>query len=284
MKNSKILFQDFIKQITVDETPEEIRSIAHLVFEKLFDLSKTDILAEKNISVNESVYTRLLEIADRLNQHEPIQYIFGEAFFFRRIFEVSPAVLIPRPETEELVADVLRFSKADKRVLDIGTGSGCIPITLSLEIPSSSIFATDISDQALAIAEKNAENLKATVTFFKHDILTEELPVRDLDIIVSNPPYIVDEESKLMKQNVLLHEPHLALFVPGNDPLVFYRAIAEKAANALKPGGCLETEINPLFASETTAIFAQHGFRDITILKDISGKDRIVRALNSFRR
>lgn len=280
MKNSKILFQDFIKQIHTDEGEEEAKSIGYLVFEKIFDVSRTDIIAQKKINADESALSYLGDIIKRLNKNEPIQYILGEAEFYGRTFGVSSSVLIPRPETEELISHILKLARPGMTILDIGTGSGCIPITLALEIPSLKVFATDISEDALQIAEKNQKRLNADVTFLKHDILNQELSFKDLDVIVSNPPYIAEEEKKGMKKNVLDYEPHLALFAGSNDPLIFYKAIAKSAAKALHQGGCLITEINPQFSSETTSIFVQGGFRDVTLLKDLSGKDRIVRGLN----
>lgn len=279
MKNSKILFQDFIKQIHTDEGEEEIKSIGYLVFEKIFGVSKTDIIAQKEIIADNPAIFQLNEIAKRLNASEPIQYILCEAEFYGRTFEVSSAVLIPRPETEELVSHILKFAQPGMTILDIGTGSGCIPITLSLEIHSSKVFATDISEEALQVAERNKKHLKVNVTFLKHDILNQEIPFRDLDIIVSNPPYIAEVEKREMRKNVLAYEPHLSLFTGSNDPLIFYKAIAKRAATALRQGGCLITEINPYFSSETASIFSQEGFRDVTILKDLSGKDRIVQGL-----
>jgi release factor glutamine methyltransferase len=285
MKNSKTLFQDFIEQVTLPETPEEISSIAFLVFEKLFQVSKTDIFAGKPIEVSMDTTARLADIVQRLNDHEPIQYILGEADFFGRTFKVNSSVLIPRPETEELIREVLSFvtSSAHKtgftekiKILDIGSGSGCIAITLSDEIAKAEVYATDVSPDALAVAQKNSQQLSAPVSFIIHDILKENIPMDTLDVVVSNPPYITPGEKMEMKENVVEHEPHLALFVPEHEPLIFYEAITKKSMKALKSGGKLFVEINERYGSEVSGLFLNCGFMDVRIVKDMAGKDRIV--------
>jgi release factor glutamine methyltransferase len=283
MKNSKLLFHEFVKQITLSGHREEIMSIAYLAFEHYFGLSKTDILSDKAINVSESDLSRLIETGKRINEHEPVQYILGEAIFFGRKFNVSPSVLIPRPETEELVVNVIQQAKENNLIiLDIGTGSGCIPITLALEIPGSSVYATDVSDKALTVAKANAAELGASITFLQHDILTSDIPFAGFDIIVSNPPYVSLTEKSNMEPNVVKYEPHLALFVQANDPLIFYKAIAAKAKKVLKPGGVLVVEINERFGHEVSDTFSEVGFKDLSIIKDLQGKDRIVRGINAF--
>jgi release factor glutamine methyltransferase len=278
MKNSKVLFDDFLKRISLREPPEEISAIAHRAFEKLFQLSKADILAGKTLAISEIQTKKLIEVLERINAHEPIQYILEEADFFGRRFYVNKFVLIPRPETEELVSTVLDYCKkfSLKTIMDIGTGSGCIPITLALEIQRPTIFATDISAEALEVAKKNATRNAAKVTFFQDDILTRPIPVDDLDAIVSNPPYITRREAGAMRDNVLKYEPHLALFVPDDDPLLFYRIILTKSKKALRPGGLLAFEINEKYGREVYELFQSHAFTDVRIVKDLSQKDRIV--------
>jgi release factor glutamine methyltransferase len=291
MKNSKTLFQDFIEHVTLPETREEISSIAFLVLENLFHVSKTDIFAGKPIEVSAHAAARLADIVQRLNHHEPVQYILGEADFFERKFKVTPAVLIPRPETEELVREVLTFVHSRRgasqliepiKILDIGTGSGCIAITLSAEIAKAEVYATDVSTEALAIAQKNSQHLAARVSFIAHDILKEDISMDALDVVVSNPPYISVREKDEMKVNVVRHEPHLALFVPEQDPLIFYQAITKKSMKALKTGGKLFVEINERYGDEVMSMFLNTGFKDVKIVKDLSGKDRIVTGEKRF--
>jgi release factor glutamine methyltransferase len=277
MNNSKLLLQDFVRQVTLNESAEEISGMACLVFEHLFGISKTDVLAERPIRTSLPDLQRLKEIAERINQHEPVQYIVGEAEFFTRKFKVNSHVLIPRPETEELIGEVKSMVRGAASILDIGTGSGCISITLALEIAGSKVFATDVSEPALTLSEENNTRLGANVQFLKHDVLLEEIPFNDLDIIVSNPPYIVFSEKEQMRPNVVDFEPHLALFVPENDPLIFYKAIASKANTALKAGGLLCVEINERFGPEVAKLFSDSGFEEIKIIRDLSGKERIVR-------
>jgi release factor glutamine methyltransferase len=281
MKNSKTLFNDFVKQITLNESAEEISSMAYLVFENVFGLKRTDVLSGKTIDLLSSDENKLLAIADRINQHEPIQYILGEADFFGRKFLVNTSVLIPRPETEELVRLIIDYSKKKNilKILDIGTGSGCIPVTLALEIPGSEVYATDVSKEALAVAEQNAKRNGTRVKFIYSDILRESIPVEGLDIIVSNPPYIAKREMQDMRQNVIDFEPHLALFVPNDDPLLFYRRIISKSRSVLNKEGLLAFEINERFGKDVADLFLTSGFKEVQVVKDLSGKDRIAKGI-----
>jgi len=291
MKNSKALFQYLVQQITLNEDPDEIHNMAYYILENLVGLSRTDILSERSIDSSFSE-EKIREVVKRINQHEPLHYILGEAYFFGRKFMVNPAVLIPRPETEELVQVILSeikkqptSSEADSdkiKILDIGTGSGCIPITLALEVPNASVFAVDISEDALQVAWQNSDLLSASVTFSKLDILKDEIPFQYLDVIVSNPPYIALSEKKDMRHNVVDYEPHLALFVEENDPLIFYKAITSKSKNVLKPGGLLAVEINERFGKETAELFELNNFQNVEIIKDLSGKERIVKGILSL--
>jgi release factor glutamine methyltransferase len=281
MINSKTLCSDFVSRITIPDDESEIQSIVYLVFEQVFGLTRSEILSGKTINLNQQDENKLAELVSRINRHEPIQYILNQADFFGRTFFVNPAVLIPRPETEELVREVLSVLKmntsGNRRVLDIGTGSGCIPITLSLELVGVEMHASDISLAALEVAARNASNLKARVEFFNHDVLASEIPVKNLDCVVSNPPYISVGEKSRMHKNVLDFEPHLALFANEDDPLIFYRHIASKAKHVLKPLGWVMVEINSSLGVETKRIFEREGYRDIELVKDISGNDRIIK-------
>ena len=281
MKNSKTLFQDFASRIKLQESRDEIQSIAYLVFETVFGLSKTEVLAGKNLT-EESLIRRLDEITLRINDHEPVQYILGEAAFYSRNFSVNPSVLIPRPETEELARLVIDFArqtqKTNHHIIDIGTGSGCIAVTLSLELPDAEVSAVDISEEALRIALANAQKLGASVKFQQLDILKEKLPF-SIDIMVSNPPYIELGERTNMSKNVVQYEPQVALFVDSNDPLLFYNAIVVRATESLRRDGLLAVEINERFGGEVRQLLINHNFRDVRIIQDVFGKDRIVKGV-----
>ena len=285
MKNSKVLFQELIANIRLPESPEEITTMAYLMLEKTVGVSNTDIMAGKQILVPMEAIHTLQRFIDRINEGEPLQYVLGEAYFFGRNFQVNPSVLIPRPETEELIRTVLAWTEdiTNKkagfplRVLDIGTGSGCIATTLSLELRDAEVYASDVSNAALSVALDNVEAHGAKITLLHHDILKEKIPVYGLDIIVSNPPYVAESESREMKPNVLQFEPHLALFAPDEDPLVFYREITRKAKVTLRPSGLLAVEINERFGNEVSQLFIDNGFRAVEVIPDVSGKSRVVR-------
>lgn len=249
----------------------------YLILEHMAGITRSDVISQKAISLTEKEERSIEEVIKRLNTQEPVQYILGKADFFGRVFTVNPSVLIPRPETELLIDEIVKkASNTPGKLLDIGTGSGCIAITLAKELPDKTVIAFDISEAALKTASENATELAAQVDFRKTDILTESIPFNDLEIIVSNPPYVTVSERRSMNNNVLKHEPHLALFVPDNDPLVFYKAIAQRGFVALKSGGKIYVEINEQFGKETSDAFQKEGFTMIRIVKDLQGKDRIV--------
>jgi release factor glutamine methyltransferase len=284
MTNSKTLFRDFVKGIELLESRDEIHSMAYLVFENVFSLTKTAILGEESVNVTQAIRNRLDEIVARINRFEPVQYILGEAYFYGRRFNVNQAVLIPRPETEELVRlviDVVRKSnRKNCRVLDIGTGSGCIAITLALELNDIEAFATDISAEALLTASANAQKLNATVEFLNHDVLSSKLPF-SVDVLVSNPPYIGWNEFNTMSKNVVEYEPRLALFVDSGEPLLFYKAIVKRARESLTPGGLLAVEINERFGEEVQRLFIANNLAEVEIIQDTFRKDRIVKGVLS---
>ena len=267
----------------------EARAVARYLLEMRFGLSMTDILCGATEQLPQA---ELQEMVQRLTDGEPVQYVVGVAEFYGRRFHVAPGVLIPRPETAELCQWIIEDEsnntekEGPRNVLDIGTGSGCIAITLALELPHSTVKAWDISPEALDIARKNATDLGAAVTFEEKDITKcdkknsprEGNRVGDkVDIIVSNPPYIIPSEASLMSGHVLNHEPSLALFTPEDDPLKFYRAIGEYARQALLPQGKLYFEINPLFAEDLRDLLKAQGFDNITIRKDQYGKQRFAK-------
>ena len=269
--------------------PGEAKAIVRLVLDECYGLSWADVLGGKVTELSANDQTELEKIMLRLEKGEPVQYIIGVADFCGRSFHVEPGVLIPRPETEELCRMILVEGgkwkvEREYSILDIGTGSGCIAITLALEIQNAKVTAWDISDAALRIASENAKRLGASVTFEHRDVLSISLTshlsplTSHYDLIVSNPPYICHKEADGMAKNVLDYEPYLALFVSDDDPLLFYRAIAHYATKALKPQGSLFFEINPLYASSLTHLLSMMSYYDIKTLPDQFGKLRFLKA------
>lgn len=256
----------------------EARWMVRLMMEEFKNYSPVDMVVRGDFETGESVERRIDETVGRLLDGEPIQYIFGKARFYGMNLKVTPDVLIPRPETEELVDLIVndRGGERDLRVLDVCTGSGCIAIALARNLPFSEVDAIDISREALAVARENASELKAAVSFKEGDALRMGADGAEYDIIVSNPPYIAEHERAEMDRNVLEHEPALALFVPDADPLRFYVAIARYALVALKEQGGLYFEINPLYASDLAGQMKAMGWSDVSILPDMQKKNRFL--------
>lgn len=260
----------------------EARAITDYVLDVCFGLSKADILCGAVEEMTAEKTAELNKIFGRLMEGEPVQYVLGRAEFCGRWFSVRPGVLIPRPETEELCAWITADSKASAspKVLDIGTGSGCIAITLQLDMPESKVTAWDISADALDVARENAQQLGANVNFVKLDALNAK-PEGEWDVIVSNPPYICEKEKKDMAVNVLEHEPHTALFVPDADPLLFYRAITRLAVQTLNKGGRLYFEINPIYADDTCRMMRAEGMTAVELRSDMYGKQRMAKGVKA---
>lgn len=258
----------------------EAKSIVRTMLDDLFGMSLTDIICGATESLTTEENARLTAAMERLRAAEPVQYVTGNAPFAGRHYHVEPGVLIPRPETETLCAAAMEKVKAEKpRLLDVGTGSGCIACTLALDIPRATVTAWDISADAIRIASGNAERLGAkNIVFERQDALTPPAHRELWDVVVSNPPYICMKEKQDMERNVLENEPHIALFVPDDDPLLFYRAIATYALQSLKSGGWLIFEINPLYARITETMLKEKGYVEINTITDDYGKPRVTSA------
>ncbi len=256
----------------------EATSMASILFGEYLKIDRAKLIINDEVMLNEDSEQKIEDCLEDLKRFIPIQYIIGSAPFFGREFSVNNNVLIPRPETEELVEWIISENKEKDRVLDIGTGTGCIPITLNLELDLEA-YALDVSEEALFTAKQNSQHLAASVEFFHIDVLLEKLPISHLNIIVSNPPYVLQKEKIKMEKNVLDHEPGLALFVPDSRPLLFYEEIANKSITHLIPGGKLYFEINENFSAEVVSMLQENGFQDIEVRKDINGRDRMVRGV-----
>lgn len=256
---------------------QEAANLSRIVCCEMLGQTTIDYYLGKDIILSSKEMQKLNGILARLLNFEPIQYIQGTARFLERSYHVAPGVLIPRPETEELVEVMLREIPSDARILDIGTGSGCIAISLSNAFPNAKVTAWDVSEDALCIARRNNDDLQASVCFVKQDVLAWRGDGGQCyDVIVSNPPYITESEKQEMERNVLDWEPFSALFVPNNDPLLFYRRIGELGRMMLVDGGRLYFEINRAYGEATAMMLCGQGYTGIRILKDISGNDRFV--------
>ena len=272
------LKSQLLSSIEHDYSAQEVKNTLGWLLEYTLDLTQTDILINKEIAVTADQHRQLQSYIKRINQEEPIQYILSECEFYGREFTVTPHVLIPRPETEELVHLIIQqhTQKTNLRILDIGTGSGCIAITLNKEIPKSNVWAVDISADALAVAQLNALNLQSLTKFVEMNILVDSPEIEKLDMIVSNPPYVLNSDKADMRQNVLNYEPPAALFVEDSDPLLFYRRISELCTQQLSNVKWVYLEVHEKFAAEVKKLLAVSGFPEVNIVKDSQGKDRFV--------
>lgn len=285
MKNTTISLADLSKYIKTNLAGiypiAEIDQLIYLIFNHLLNYSKIDIHLNAESPVSEDIYQQSHAIVSQLKEYKPIQYILGKTEFYGMDMIVNNNVLIPRQETEELVDWIIRNKKDNKLwILDIGTGSGCIAIALAKNITGSIVDAVDISTHALEIAQKNADLNRVEINFFSSDILkpaTYPLSVK-YDVIVSNPPYIRNSERNHIHRNIIDFEPHQALFVSDDDPLIFYRCIAEFGLNHLEMDGEIYLEINENFSNEVKTLFSNSGYRNIEIRKDINGKNRMVKS------
>lgn len=284
--NIKEYRTQFIQELTLIYDAGEAESFFYLILEEKKQLKRIDLALHPDLFFSEEEIGVWNAILEQLQQEIPIQYLLGKTSFYGLDFEVNAAVLIPRPETEELVEWILESQKSKVesqkvKILDIGTGSGCIAISLAKNLPDATVFALDVSEEALATAKKNAANNSVNVTFIHQNILETEDLLQQFDIIVSNPPYVRNLEKEEIKKNVLENEPHLALFVADNDALVFYKKIAQLAQKNLLPNGQLYFEINQYLGKEMVNLLEKMNFKTVDLRKDIYGNDRMTKA--SFR-
>ncbi len=278
LKSTRTAFIQGLKKV---DSQQEADAVFMLVCEHLLGLSRVNYLLNQNQELTIEQHQAFERILDRLKNGEPVQYVLEEAWFYDLRFWVTPHVLIPRQETEELVYWILQDwqnQKSGVKLVDLGTGSGCIPIALQKNLPEAETFACDISSEALLVAQENALKNDTSIHFFKANLLQQpDLPLPLFDVMVSNPPYVTHKEKKEMHTKVLHHEPHLALFVKDEDPLIFYRAVAKLAQHHLAPHGCLYLEINQYLGAETQKMLTDLHFKT-ELRKDLNGNDRMLKA------
>ncbi|MEL1243940.1 peptide chain release factor N(5)-glutamine methyltransferase [Flavobacterium sp. DGU11] len=271
----------FLEKLTPLYDAMEAESFFNIALEELKGWKRIDLAMNPDAVLKDDEIIQWNNVLEQLEKHKPIQYIFGRAHFYGLEFEVDENTLIPRPETEELVEWIIKENeyKGQIKILDIGTGSGCIAISLAKNLPDAEVFAIDVSEKALAVAKKNAGTNGVTVKFLLQDILEAVSLPDTFDIIVSNPPYVRELEKAEINPNVLEYEPHLALFVTDSDPLLFYRKIALLAKSGLTENGRLYFEINQYLGNETVEMLEEYKFSEVTLKKDIYGNDRMVSAI-----
>jgi release factor glutamine methyltransferase len=258
---------------------KEIDSVTNIILKTLFGLNRLHQLSEPGVVVTPEIRSRIVEISSELKTGKPVQYILGETEFYDIYLKLNQHVLIPRQETEELVDIIIRENKDLRgRIIDFATGSGCIAIALAKNITGAVLTATDISEEALALASENALLNGVNITLVRAD-LTAPFPatITPFDIIVSNPPYVMESEKKFMHRNVLGFEPHISLFVPDNDPLLFYRHLLKISGIALNRGGKVYFEINEAMGNDLEKLMKESGFSEIKIIRDLNGKERIIK-------
>ena len=275
----KAITRQINENLSCNYTAGEISALTRIIATELLGVSQMAFYLKDDITLTAEQQSLLDNAIERLKKQEPIQYILGYSDFCGLRFKVTPATLIPRPETSELVEWIASEATGNGNILDIGTGSGCIAVSLAHKQPKSNVTAWDISNEALAIAAENSKANGQAVTFEQVDILAYQPTGEQFDIIVSNPPYIKENEKAEMHSKVLDWEPHTALFVPDSDPLLFYRTIAEKGLILLKPGGKLYFEINRAHGKETMEMLAALGYTGIELRKDFAENDRMIRTV-----
>lgn len=280
IKTLKEAFNNFQSLIQRNYEIEEARSITQIVFKEVLGYNNIQLILNENDLLPASIFEQLDYIAFQLNEHKPIQYILGHTEFYGYKFEVNESVLIPRPETEELVDWIIKDhqSTSNLNILDIGTGSGCIPISLKLNLPHAKVSSIDISEDAQKLASKNAKANNTEIVLIHADVLALEILPENYDIIVSNPPYVLESEKAEMHKNVLDYEPSIALFVKNDDPLIFYRKIIQLIESSSNSQSKLYFEINESYARELIELFDVQRWHNVELRKDIRGKDRMIKA------
>jgi release factor glutamine methyltransferase len=268
-----------VSELAAFYSENEILSLTGIILTSVLKTNRLKLLGTEKDPVDPKDAVRIVEMCEELKNYKPIQYITGETFFYDCVIKVGPEVMIPRPETEELVDLIIKENREfTGKILDIGTGSGCIAIALAVKLSGSSVSAIDISVEALELAKVNAAMNSVKIDFIQADILMDNfIEISMSDIIVSNPPYVRNSEKQFIKRNVLDFEPHEALFVLDSDPLVFYRAILEKTVSLLNQGGRIYFEINEAMGRELFNLAGSFGFKDICVFKDLNGKERILK-------
>ncbi|MCK5208014.1 MAG: peptide chain release factor N(5)-glutamine methyltransferase [Cyclobacteriaceae bacterium] len=279
-KSSKNLYNQIVNKLVQIYNENEARQLTKMLLEDVIGISFEKIMIDEEITLDESDKNLLDEKIDLLMKYHPIQYVLGKAYFYGREFIVNPCVLIPRQETEELINEILIDNKRPNlKILDIGSGSGCIGITLALELENPIVTALDIDESALEVTLQNAKQHEVNMDSILDDILLKDQLPEQYDIIVSNPPYVTEMEKKYLLNNVLDHEPYKALFVPDDNPLLYYKRIVLLAKKYIKPRGKLYFEINENYGPEVAKICEDENFTHIKLVQDINGKDRILKAM-----
>lgn len=280
----KTLQSQLIEKLKSTYGEREASNLSHLLLDHFCSLNRMAIAMNNAVEIASSDLESLERAIEKLLAHEPIQHIMGEVEFYGCKIKTDGRALIPRPETEELVDWIYQENALDApHILDIGTGTGCIPIALKRAIPQAKVNAVDISTEALALAKENAQANDVTIDFAQLDVLKDVIPIQQLDIIVSNPPYIPIQEKESMESNVVDFEPNLALFVSDEDPLIFYRVIAEQAIQLLNLGGILYFEIHENFGQMLVTLMEEIGFTNVTLKQDLQGKDRMIQAQKYYK-
>jgi release factor glutamine methyltransferase len=279
-KSSKKLFSESVDRLIPFYSREESVQLSKILFEDFLGIPFEQVMIDEDLQLSESSAKQFVAKIELLRKYHPIQYVLGKAHFYGRDFFVDSSVLIPRQETEELINEILIDNKKeDLKILDIGSGSGCIGITLGLELKNAEITALDIDEIALDVCRKNAQKFGVNLASVREDILLADHLPDIYDIIVSNPPYVTEREKTQMRENVVDHEPHIALFVPDDDPMLFYKKIIGLAKRHLSKGGKLYFEVNENFGEEVMDLCEKEKFASLRLIRDINGKNRIVKAM-----